>query len=125
MSSMGRKGFSVYSIPKREDLDKNNVTLYYLALNKKSEYKEEALCYLADLIAYLMRQDELLIFKDYKTEAGSREEQIHKLFENGEVFFAIDEDVYQKDYVEVLKSNQPLEEYAEEVERRLQLYLKE
>ena len=72
-----------------------------------------------------MRQDELLIFKDYKTEVGSREEQIHKLFENGEVFFAIDEDVYQKDYVEVLKSNQPLVEYAKEVERGLQLYLKE
>ncbi len=72
-----------------------------------------------------MKQDELLIFKDYKTEAGSREEQTHKLFENGEVFFAIDEDVYQKDYVEVLKSNQSLEEYAKEIDRRLQLYLKE
>ncbi len=125
LSYMGRNGFSVYSIPKGEDLDKNSVTLYYLAVNKKSKYKEEALCYLADLIAYLMKQDELLIFKDYKTEAGSREEQTHKLFENGEVFFAIDEDVYQKDYVEVLKSEQPLKEYAEEVERRLQLYLKE
>lgn len=125
LSYLGREGFSVYSIPKGEDLDKNNVTLYYLAVNKKSKHKEEALCYLADLIAYLMKEEELLIFKDYKTEAGSREEQIHQLFENGEVFFAIDEDVYQKDYAEVLKSNQPLEEYAKEVERRLQLYLKE
>ncbi len=125
LSYIGRDGFSVYSIPKGEELAKNNVTLFYLAVNKKSKYKEEALCYLADLIAYLMKQDELLIFKDYKTEVGSREEQTHKLFENGEVFFAIDEDVYQKDYVEVLKSNQSLEEYSEEVERRLQLYLKE
>jgi sulfur transfer complex TusBCD TusB component (DsrH family) len=125
LSYMGREGFSVYNIPKGKDLDKNNVTLYYLAVNKKSKYKEGALSYLTDLIAYLMKQDELLIFKDYKTEAGSREEQTHKLFENGEVFFAIDEDVYQKDYVDVLKSNQSLEEYAKEIDRRLQLYLKE
>ncbi len=125
LAYMGRKGFSVYSIPSGEDLDKNNVALYYLAVNKKSKYREEALCYLADLIAYLMKQDELLLFKDYKAEAGSREEQIYKLFENGEVFFAVDEDVYQKDYEDVLKSEYPLKEYAQEVERRLQLYLKE
>ena len=74
-------------------------------VNKKSKYKDEALSYLADLIAYLMKKDDLLIFEDYKTEAGSTEKQIHELFLNGDVFFAIDEDVYQNDYMEVLKSD--------------------
>lgn len=120
-----REGFSIYSIPKAEEIDKNNITLYYFVVNKKSKYKDEALSYLADLIAYLMKKDDLLIFEDYKTEAGSTEKQIHELFLNGDVFFAIDEDVYQNDYMEVLKSDQLLKEYAEEVERRLSLYLKE
>ena len=100
-----REGFSIYSIPKAEEIDKNNITLYYFVVNKKSKYKDEALSYLADLIAYLMKKDDLLIFEDYKTEAGSTEKQIHELFLNGDVFFAIDEDVYQNDYMEVLKSD--------------------
>ncbi|MDE7298176.1 MAG: hypothetical protein K2N94_05030 [Lachnospiraceae bacterium] len=120
-----REGFSIFSVPKGEPSDKNNVTLYYLVVNGKSKYREEALNYLADLIAYLMRRDDLMIFKDYRAEAGSPEEQIYELFANGEVSFAVDEDVYQKDCADVLKGGQSLEEYVQEVERRLRLYLEE
>lgn len=120
-----RNGFSVYSVPKEKAIDKNNISLYYLVVNGKSKNTKEALSYLADLIAYLMKRDDLMIFKDYQPEAGSWKEQIHSLFENGEVSFAIDEDVYQKDYIEVLKSDQPLTEYVKEIERRLRLYWQE
>ena len=120
-----RKDFSLYNIPKEKSMDKNNITLYYFAVNGKSKYREETLNYLADLIAYLMRRNDLAIFRECELEAGSVEEEIHRLFEDGEVSFAVDEDVYQKDYVEVLKSSQPLSEYMQELERRLQLYQKE
>ena len=56
-------------------------------------------------LRFYNKKDDLLIFEDYKTEAGSTEKQIHELFLNGDVFFAIDEDVYQNDYMEVLKSD--------------------
>lgn len=117
-----REGFSIYSVPKGEAADKNNVTLYYFVVNGKSKYREEALGYLTDLIAYLMRRDDLMIFKDYQAENGSVEERIHELFGNGEVSFAVDEDVYQKDFEDVLRSDRVLEEYVQEVERRLLLY---
>ena len=119
-----REGFSIYSVPKENSTDKNNITLYYLVVNGKSKYRDEALKYLADLIAYLTARGDLMIFKD-PVKNNSKEEQIHHLFENGEVSFALDEDVYQKDFKEVLEGNQPLEQYMKELDRRLSLYWEE
>ena len=120
-----RDGASLLSIPKGRAEDKNNVTVYFLCVNKKSKNRTEALQYLTDLITYLMRKNEFYCFLDYEAEPGSLQEQIHRLFENGEICFAIDEDVCGTDYIEVLSGDRPLEEYALEVERRLQLYRSE
>lgn len=115
-------GTAVYSIPKGSSTDKNNAACHFLAVNPDSRHLSETLSYLADLIAYMTERDDLWYFKDFPAEPGSLEEQIHSLYENGEISFAIDEDVYGADYAGILMSELPLEEYVQETERRYRMY---
>ena len=101
------------------------VTCYFITVNPNSSRLNEALAYVADLAAYLGARDDLYFLKDFETEPGSFIDQLRGLYEYGEVYFAIDPDVYMIGLDEVMAGEIPPEEYAREAERRLRMYLGE
>lgn len=115
----------VYSFPRGKSTDKNMLGCYFLAVNPNSTRLKETLSYLADLIAYLMERDDIWYFKDFQTEPSSFAEQVYGLYQDGEIPFAIDKDVYETGFEEALNGELPLEKYIEDTDRKLQMYLGE
>ena len=81
--------------------------------------------YIADLTGYLAAQENVWYFTDYQAEPGSFEEQIYQIYQNGEIPFSVDADVYLTDMEKVFFGEIPVEQYVKDVEQKLLKYQKE
>ena len=116
---------AVVSVPKLNAEDKNYGTCLFLAVNPESDRLETTLQYLADWIAYTMKQPEKpLFFADRVVGEDAYEASLYELYENAEIVFSIDSDIYEG-YDEVLSDVSKLEEYIAETERKLKIYMGE
>ena len=109
------------SLPKLAATDKNIASCTYLAVNPDSAKLDEVLAYLTDLIAYLMDGGGMPYFTDWKRE-NALDETLYQVYENGEIAFAIDPDVYEEGLEEMLLGTLPLEEYRKKTESKLKMY---
>lgn len=117
----------VYSMPKLDPTDKNTGTCSFLIVNANSDNKKTVLAYLEDLIAYIMNQETTpFFFKEPVPEKDTLRGSIYDLYENGEISFYIDSDTYSG-LTEVIESgsDQAIEEYIQETERKLRIYFNE
>ena len=115
----------VYSVPKLNAEDKNYGTCLFLAVNPESDRLEATLQYLADWIAYTMKQPEKpLFFANREVGEDAYEASLYELYQNGEIVFSIDTEIYEG-YDEVLSDVSKLEEYIAETERKLRIYMGE
>ena len=115
----------VYSVPKLNAEDKNYGTCLFLAVNPESDRLEATLQYLADWIAYTMKQPEKpLFFADRVVGEDAYEASLYELYQNGEIVFSIDSEIYEG-YDAVLSDVSKLEEYIAETERKLKIYMGE
>ncbi len=118
-------GYTFYSFPKADGMQKDSLGCLFLAVNPSSSRLTETLSYIADLIAYLNAQKDLWYFKDKNVESGSFAEQIYRVYQNGEIPFAVDSDVYLSNFWNVLSGTISIEDYTKDTERRLRMYLGE
>ena len=118
-------GYTLCSFPSAGNSGKNVVYCYFLAVNPNSLRLKETLSYIADLTAYLMAQENVWYFTDYQVEPGSFEEQIYQLYQNGEIPFSVDADVYLNDMEKAFSGEIPVEQYVEDVRQKLLKYQKE
>lgn len=109
------------SLPKLAATDKNIASCTYLAVNPDSAKLGEVLAYLTDLIAYLMDGGGMPYFTDWERE-NALDEVLYQVYENGEIAFAIDPDVYSEGLEEMLSGTLPLEEYIQKTESKLKMY---
>lgn len=109
------------SLPKLAATDKNIASCTYLAVNPDSAKLEETLAYLTDLIAYLMDGGGMPYFTDWERE-NALDEKVYQVYENGEIAFGIDFDVYEEGLEEMLSGTLPLEEYIKKTESKLKIY---
>lgn len=112
------------SLPKLAATDKNIASCTYLAVNPDSAKLDEVLAYLTDLIAYLMDGGGMPYFTDWERE-NALDEALYRVYENGEIAFAVDPDVYGEGLEEMLSGTLPLEEYRKDTERKLKIYFGE
>jgi len=116
---------AVVSVPKLNAEDKNYGTCLFLAVNPESDRLEATLQYLADWIAYTMKQPEKpLFFANREVGEDAYEASLYELYQNGEIVFGIDSDIYEG-YDAVLSDVSKLEEYIAETERKLRIYMNE
>ena len=116
---------AVVSVPKLNAEDKNYGTCLFLAVNPESDRLEATLQYLADWIAYTMKQPEKpLFFVNREVGADAYEASLYELYQNGEIVFSIDSEIYEG-YDAVLSDVSKLEEYIAETERKLRIYMGE
>lgn len=109
------------SLPKFAATDKNIASCTYLAVNPDSAKLEETLAYLTDLIAYLMDGGGMPYFTDWERE-NALDEKVYQVYENGEIAFGIDFDVYEEGLEEMLSGTLPLDEYIKKTESKLKIY---
>ena len=115
----------VYSVPKLSADTKNVGTCVFLAVNPYSDNLDATLDYIASLVAYTMeREDAPLFFQNRVVEDTMYEKSLYELYQNGEISFTLDNDIYDG-YEEVLEDISKLEEYIAETERKLKIYLNE
>lgn len=111
----------VVGMPKLKASDKNSASCVFLAVNPDSKRRDEALAYLADLIAYMMRCDNVPYFSDTKAE-GALETALHEVYADGEIVFAVDYDIYEEGLDEMIAGKISLEEYIKRTEPKLKMY---
>lgn len=109
------------SMPKLGAEDRNIANCVYLAVNPDSSRRDEARAYLAALAAYLSRSEELPFFKDWQGE-GVLDKTMHKTYENGEIGFAVDYDIYGEGFDELFSGTMTLSEYIKRTEQKLEMY---
>ena len=85
------------------------------------EKLDEVLAYLTDLIAYLMDGGGMPYFTDWERE-NALDEALYQVYENGEIAFAIDPDVYEDGLEEMLSGTLSFEEYRKKTESKLKMY---
>lgn len=64
-------------------------------------------------------------FKKTVPAKGSFETELYALYENGEIAFGIDSDVYLWGLEEMLNGQKDVEEYIRETEKRIKIYFGE
>jgi len=117
---------SVYSMPKLNATDKNSGTCTYLAVNANAKNRKETLAYLADWIKYCMRQEKVpLYFQQPVPEDDTLRGSLYELYENGEITFYIDRDVYVDGFFNVIENGGNTEDYIKETGRKLDAYFNE
>lgn len=115
----------VYEVPKVSSDSKNVGTCLFLAVNPYSDNMDATLNYISSWVAYTMEsKEEPLFFKDREVGTSLYETSLYELYENGEIGFTLDSDIYAG-YDAVLEDIAKLEAYIEETERKLKIYLNE
>ncbi|NLJ95561.1 MAG: extracellular solute-binding protein [Clostridiales bacterium] len=116
----------IYSMPKINASNKNIGACTFLAVNAHTDNHEETLSYLADWISYTMEQEETpLYFKQPIPKEGTLRKSLYDLYENGEITFYVDRDVYVDGFFDVVENGADIEEYIKETKRKLDKYFNE
>lgn len=108
-------------MPKFSSSDKNIASCVFLAVNPDSKKRDEALAYLVDLIAYQMKSENVPYFLDEKGESAL-DTALYKVYENAEIVFAVDSDIYSEGLEEMLSGKLSLSEYIKQTESKLKMY---
>lgn len=117
---------AIYSMPKLNESDKNTGTCIFLAVNPNSDNLKETLEYLGNWISYVMNQEETpLYFQQPVPEEGSLRKSMYDLYENGEIAFGLDSELYMEGFYDVMDGKLDMKEYIEETDRKLSTYMNE
>lgn len=115
-----------YSMPKLNTSDKNIGTCTFLAVNTNSKNREDALAYIEDWIKFRMEQEQVpLYFKQPIPQENTLRRSLYELYENGEITFYIDRDVYEKGFFDVIENGSNIDDYIKETQRKLNTYFNE
>ncbi len=79
------------------------------------------MAYLADLIAYQMKLEDVPYFSD-KKEENALNNALYEVYENAEVVFAVDSDIYDAGFEEMLSGKLSVSEYIKQTESKLKIY---
>lgn len=115
----------VYAEPKLTATDKNAGYCCFLAVNPYSDNLEETLQYIATLVAYMQeREDAPLFFENRKVEDTLFDRSLYELYQNGEILFSVEDDVYAE-YYDVMDGTLSVEEFIKEAETKVKIFLNE
>lgn len=124
--SMNQEHLAVYGMPKLDANDKDTGSCIYLAVNPNSKNLKDTLKYLESWIQYqLYREDKPLYMQSADVELDSFSASLHQLYENGEIAFQIDCDLYEDGFFNLVEEKEEIENYISETDRKLNAYFNE
>lgn len=119
--------FSAKPMPSLEE-DKQGENLadaYILVVNPKSAHLEEAKEFLTVLTERLIGEESIYRTRVLTGEYNALERKVHEIYGNSRIVFSYPDDVFWKEYLNYLNGEKSLDEVIPELERKLNLYLKE
>lgn len=119
--------FSVKPMPSLEEVKQgeNLVDAYILVLNPKSAHLKEAKEFLTVLTERLSGEESIYRTKELTGEYNALERKVHEIYGNSRIVFSYPDDVFWDEYLKYLNGEKSLDEVIPELERKLNLYLKE
>lgn len=115
----------VYAYPKAEKAEKNAGTCDYFVINPNSDHLEDVLSFLESYILYVRNSKEKpFFFRTLDTQGNSVLEQVRSIYENAEILFLVDSELYDG-YNEVIGKTKDLEGYIKETDSKLKIYFEE
>ena len=116
----------IVPLPSISEETKNIGTLTFLAVNPQSENLKATLEYISTFARYMMQQENTLLLADetmYTDNAFMK--ACYELYANGEVYFAMDSEIYWNDFWKYLEDDMELEDLVKEIERKRKMYVEE
>lgn len=113
-----------YSLPKIHPEDKNTGTCLFLAVNPNSDRINETLSYIQDWIAYTMNQKKRPFYMKQEFQ-DSASQSLYQIYEQGEIAFQYRDDLYWDQSEEMLNENIDIDAYLKDMNRKVEMYLKE
>lgn len=98
---------------------------YMLVLNPNSKHREDAERFLSTYANMLMEEESILRSRTLSGTYSELQKKVHAIYADSRIVFAYPEDVFQKDFLLYLNGNKSLQEIIPELERKLNMYLKE
>lgn len=118
--------FEVQEMPGLENANEASVaTAYILVVNPKSEHLEEVKDYVAYLAETLSEKESIYLTKTLEGEYNENERKVHDIYAAGRIVFEYPDDVFWNDILEYLNGKDSYQNMIAEIERKLNLYLKE
>ena len=124
--SKGMDDISVYSMPKFSSSDKNVGSCVFLAVNPNSKNLKQTLDYIEDLIIYQQNLENTPTYFQRVEPTGDHFlDSLYELYENGEIAFQIENDLYSEGLDDVIDQKMEIETYITNTDQKLDTYFNE
>ncbi len=114
----------LYPMPKLSAEDPNVGSCVMLAINPNSDRLKETLAFMEDYTAWLMKKGRPF-FTGLSAEEGTFKADLYDLYENAEISFGLETNIYLDDYYDMLAGRISMEEYIKDTDRKLRIYFGE
>lgn len=118
--------FEAKALPSLEEKkpQKNIAGATFLVLNPKSERLAEAKEYLSALAKRMTEEESIYRTKKLNGTYNAPEQKVHELYGNAKIVFSYPDDIFAE-YLKYLNGEKTLDEVISELERKLNIYLRE
>ncbi len=119
--------FNVKPMPALEESESGSqlASAYILVLNPQSVHLAEAKEFLTVLTERLNAEESIYRTKELQGEYNALERKVHEIYADARIVFAYPDDVFEEEYLKYINGKKSLDEVIPELERKLNLYLKE
>ncbi len=119
--------FDVRVMPSLEENNpkRTNASAFILVLNPNSSHLKEAKEFLTVWMERLCAEESIYRTKELQGEYTALERKVHEIYKDARIVFPYPDDVFWEEYLKYLNGEKSLEETIPELERKLNLYLKE
>lgn len=114
----------LYPMPKLSAEDPSVGSCVMLAINPNSDRLKETLAFMEDYTAWLMKKGRPF-FTGLSAEEGTFKADLYDLYENAEISFGLETNIYLDDYYDMLAGRISMEEYIKDTDRKLRIYFGE
>ena len=104
---------------------KNPASAFILVLNPKSVHLSEAKEFLSVLTERMNGEESIYRTRELEGEYSALEQKVHEIYSNSRIVYSYPDDVFWDEYLKYLNGEKVLDEVISELERKLNLYLKE
>lgn len=105
--------------------EKTIASAFILVLNPNSAHLAEAKEFLTVLAERMNTEESIFRTKELKKTYNALEISVHEIYADARIVFSYPSDVFWKEYLKFLNGEKSLDEVIPELERKLNLYLKE
>ncbi len=113
-------------VPSLNEEEKIPITCYFMTVNPSSSHRKSTLAYISSFINYFLLQKDTMILSNVNAYTDTQvARDFYNIYKNGEIYYAIPEELYLDDIFLYLAGEKELEEVITESDRKIDIYRKQ